>query len=118
MDFEAFKRTIVDTLDKYAPLKKKYLRANHSNFVTKELSKYVMNRSRLRNQFLKNRSVESGMKYNKQRHICVALLRKTKDIIELDWIPKELIPRTFLLFQPCRSGKFQKGKYLKNFLKF
>ena len=78
MDFEAFKRTIVDTLDKYAPLKKKYLRANHSNFVTEELSKAIMNRSRLRNQFLKNRSVESRMKYNKQRNICVALLEKTK----------------------------------------
>ena len=37
-----------------------------------------MNRSRLRNQFLKNRSVESKMKYNKQRNICVVLLRKTK----------------------------------------
>ena len=78
MDFEAFKCTIVDTLDKYAPLKKKYLRANHSNFVTEELSKAIMNRSRLRNQFLKNRSVESRMKYNKQRNICVALLEKTK----------------------------------------
>ena len=78
MDFEVFKRTTVDTLDKYAPLKKKYLRANHSNFVTKELSKAIINRSKLRNQFLKNRSVESSMKYNKQRNICVALLRKTK----------------------------------------
>ena len=29
-------------------------------------------------QFLKNRSVESRMKYNKRRNICVALLRKTK----------------------------------------
>ena len=37
-----------------------------------------MNRSRLRKQFLKNRSVESRMKYNKQRNICVALHRKTK----------------------------------------
>ena len=37
-----------------------------------------MNRSRLRNKFLKSRSVESRMKYNKQRNICVALLRKTK----------------------------------------
>ena len=27
-DFESFKRTIVDALDKYAPLKRKYLRAN------------------------------------------------------------------------------------------
>ena len=78
MDFDAFKRTIVDTLDKYAPLNKKYLTANHSNFVTKELSKAIMNRSRLRNQFLKNRSIQSRMKYNKQINICVALLRKTK----------------------------------------
>ena len=44
IDFETFKCTIVDTLDKYALLK----RANHSNFVTKELSKATMNRSRLR----------------------------------------------------------------------
>ena len=77
MDFEAFKRTIVDTLDKYAPLKKKHLRANRSNFVTKELSKVIMNRLRLRNQFLKNRFVESRMKCNKQRNTCVALIRKT-----------------------------------------
>ena len=78
MDFEALKRTIVDTLDKQAPLKKKYLRANHSNFVAKELSKAIINRSRLRNQFLKSRSVECRMEYNKQRNICVALPRKTK----------------------------------------
>ena len=80
MDFEAlklFKRSIVDTLDKYAPLKKKYLRANHFNFVAKELSKAILNRSKWRNQFFKNRSVESRMNYNKQRNICVALLRKT-----------------------------------------
>ena len=82
MDFEAFKRSIVDTLDKYAPLKKKkYLRANHSYFVTKELSKAIMNRSRLRKQFLKNRSVESRMKYNKQRNI---YLGKLKSNIILD----------------------------------
>ena len=78
MDFGAFKRTIVETLDKHAPLKKKYLSTNQSNFVTKELNKVIMNRSRSRNQFLKNRSVKSRMKYDKQRNICVALLRKTK----------------------------------------
>ena len=46
MDFEAFKRTIIDTLDKHAPLKTKYRRANHSNFVTKELRKTIMSISR------------------------------------------------------------------------
>ena len=45
---------------------KKYLRANHSNFVIKELSKAIMNRSRLRDQFLQNKSAESRMKCNKK----------------------------------------------------
>ena len=45
MDFEAFKLTIIDTLDKDVPIKKKYLMGNHSNFVTKELSKAIMSRS-------------------------------------------------------------------------
>ena len=44
MDFEAFKRTIVDTLDKYSPLKKKYLRVIDSNFVAKEISLAIRNR--------------------------------------------------------------------------
>ena len=37
-------------LNKHAPIKTKYLRANHSTFVTKELSKAIMLRSKLRNQ--------------------------------------------------------------------
>ena len=41
----------MEILDKFAPLKKKYIRANHSQFVTKELSKAVMLRSKLKNQF-------------------------------------------------------------------
>ena len=70
---------LLSTIHKYASLKKEYLRVNQSNFVIKELSKAIINRSRLRNEFLKNRSVESRMKYNKQRrNIFVVLLRKTK----------------------------------------
>ena len=78
MDFEAFKRTIVDTLDKYSPLKKKYLRVIDSNFVAKEISLAIRNRSRLRNQLLKNRSVQTRKKYNNQGNICVGLVKKTK----------------------------------------
>ena len=51
--------------DKFASLKKEYIRANHSKFVTKELSKAIMLRSKLRNQFLKTKTQESKMKYNK-----------------------------------------------------
>ena len=50
---DIFKMTFLNVLNKFAPLKKKYLRANHSRFVNKELNKAIMQRSRLRNKYLK-----------------------------------------------------------------
>ena len=32
-----------------------------------------MLRTKLRNQFLKNKTLESGIKYKKQRNVCVSL---------------------------------------------
>ena len=52
MEHNIFLRTFFKILDKYAPLKKKYLRANHATFLTKELRKAIMIRSKLRNKFL------------------------------------------------------------------
>ena len=46
--------------------------------MTKELSKAIMRRTKLRNQFLKKRTSEAKLKYNKQRNLCVNLLRKAK----------------------------------------
>ena len=51
LDFVTIRKIFMDILDKFAPLKKKYIRANNSQFVTKELSKAVMLRSKLKNQF-------------------------------------------------------------------
>ena len=47
---------------------------NHSKFVTKELSKAIM----LRSKFLKTKTQESKLKYNKQRNLCVSITRKAK----------------------------------------
>ena len=68
----------MELLNKVAPQKTKYLRANYSKFMTKELSKAIMLRTKLRNQLLKTRTSEAKLKYNKQRNLCVSLLRKTK----------------------------------------
>ena len=38
-------------LEKHAPAKKKHVRANQAQFITKILSKEIMKRSRLRNKF-------------------------------------------------------------------
>ena len=55
LDFATLRKIFIY---KFAPLKKKYIRANHSEFVTKELSQAIMLRSKLRNQLLKTKSQE------------------------------------------------------------
>ena len=42
-----------NTLEKHAPLKFKNIRGNQVPFMTRKLSKAIMNKSRLRNKYLK-----------------------------------------------------------------
>ena len=58
--------------------KKKFKRGNQMPFMNKDLSKAIMDRTRFRNKFLKNRNDENRKKYSKQRNYRVSLLRKTK----------------------------------------
>ena len=66
------------SLNKPAPLNRKYLRGNQSNFVAKELIKRIMQRSKLPNLYLKVRSSGNRIRCKKQRYIYVSLLRKAK----------------------------------------
>ena len=77
-ELKEFNEIFLKVLDKHAPRKQKYIRANNSNYITKALRKEIMHRSRLRNKFLRDRTKESKAAYNKQRNICVSLLRKIK----------------------------------------
>ena len=70
--------TFLNVLSKFAPLKKKYLRANYSRFVSKDLNKAIMERSRLRNEYLKDKTRAARIAYKKQRNLCVSILRKSK----------------------------------------
>ena len=47
-------------------------------FITKNLSKEIMARSRLGNKYLKHKTEENRLLYTQQRYKCVSLLRKTK----------------------------------------
>ena len=78
LDFGSIKYALWNFLNKIAPLKTKFLIANHSKFVTKEVSKAIKLRTKLRNKFLNNKTLESRAKYNKQRNICVTLIKKSK----------------------------------------
>ena len=65
-------------LDRHAPIKKKKLRANNSPFMTKSLRKMIMNRSRCKNAYFKNKTVDNWEKYRQLRNECLKLTRKTK----------------------------------------
>ena len=74
-ELKEFNEIFLKVLDKHA---QKYIGANNSNYITKAFRKEIMHISRLRNKFLRERTNESKIAYNKQRNICVSLLRKTK----------------------------------------
>ena len=78
IDCKHFETLFMEILNRHAPLKKKYIRANNSPFINKSLSKAIMVRSKLRNKYLKLKTVESHEAYKCQRNYCVSLLRKTK----------------------------------------
>ena len=71
MDYKNFEDTIIDSLNKHAPLNRKY-------FITKELSKAIMQGSIPYNIYLKVRSDDNRTKYEKLSNISVTLLRKAK----------------------------------------
>ena len=62
----------------HAPLKLKKLRGNQARFMIKELRKTVMDRSRLKNKYLKWPSRENLLAYKKVKNICNYLNKKVK----------------------------------------
>ena len=76
--FEKFLQICIDTLNIFAPCKKKYARGNNMPFMNKSLKKAHMKRSRLRNIHVKNKTETDRIGYIKQRKYCVSLLQKTE----------------------------------------
>ena len=67
-----------DAFDIRVPIKHKYLRSNQSPLMNKEISKAIMNQTRLRKRFLRTRCIGDKEAYNKQQNYFVSLIRKTK----------------------------------------
>ena len=65
-----------EILQKHAPLKSKQVRGNHAPFMNKELSKVIMNKSRLRNKYLKWPSRENFLVYKKVKNKCSTLAKR------------------------------------------
>ena len=65
IDCETFESLTIAPLNPHTPLKKKYMRANNQPFMNKTLLKAVMNKSRLRNKFLRNPNNTNKLSYTK-----------------------------------------------------
>ena len=55
-ELKEFNEFFLKVLDKHAPRKQKYIRADNSNYITKALRKEIMHGSRLRNKLLRERT--------------------------------------------------------------
>ena len=75
-DLEGFMKAGFYIFNKHAPIKRKYIRANEAPFMTKDLHKAIMKRSKLRNKFLKSRNLSDRKNYASQRNLCKKLLKK------------------------------------------
>ena len=52
LDLAKFNACVLEVLNKEAPIRKKFIRANEAPLMTRKLKKAIMVRSRLRNTFL------------------------------------------------------------------
>ena len=68
----------MEILANQLPLKKRYVRSNDCPFITKQIRKEHMKRTKLRNKYLKDRSDKNNLAFKKQRNLCVSLLKKAK----------------------------------------
>ena len=78
MSNDEYVALLLGILNKHAPLKVKYIRGNNQPFMTKELRKEHMKRTKLRNKFRKDKNKTNEIAYKKQRNVCVNLLKKVK----------------------------------------
>ena len=114
MTVDIFKMVFLNFLNKFAPLKKKYLRANHSRFVNKELNKVIMQRSRLHNEYLNDKIRAARIAYNKQRNVCASILCKCKKSYHVNLDTKSITDNKNFLgtVKPRFSNKVTSNTYI------
>ena len=72
---------VFNIFNSHVPIKKKYIRANEAPFMSKELCKAILKRSRLRDIFLKHRTDTNNKNYSTQINLCKKLLESLRNVI-------------------------------------
>ena len=78
INYNEYKNIFMQSLNIHAPLKEKTVRGNNAPFMNKVLSKAFMKRSKLKNNYNKNPTVENNTIYKKHRNYCTNLLKRAK----------------------------------------
>ena len=86
-EFSSFNSIFTSILDKHAPKKIKFLRGNNQLFMTKELRKAIMKRSKLKNIARKSKDPEDWAAYRRQRNLVVNLNRHAKKTFFANSLP-------------------------------
>ena len=76
-EFAAFSSVFRDVIDRHVPLKRKMVRRNNAPIMTKELNKTIMDRSRMKNRYLKWTS-EKRFRVKKAKRLCKNLTKKAR----------------------------------------
>ena len=76
--YEDFDKVFTSVLDKFAPLKTKFLRGNNSPHMSKDLRKAIMTRSKLKSIAIRTQKSEDWASYKRQRNLVVNMNRLTK----------------------------------------
>ena len=65
-------------LNKHAPLREKFLRANHAPYIGKTLRKAIMRRSQLETKYLKTKTQNDLKLYKKHKNFCSKLYKRER----------------------------------------
>ena len=75
-NLEEFMQTVFRIFNKHAPIKRRYIQTNKAPFMNKDLHKAIIKISKLRNNFLKSRTLPCRKKHKSERNLCKKLLKK------------------------------------------
>ena len=89
-DYQPFEDVFLNTLQTRHPLKQKSVRANHKSYVTKEMRKAIMTRSRLQKNYWKYGTEVCKLEKKKQENYCNRLYKKERKNYYKNLDPKVL----------------------------
>ena len=82
MSYDNFKEILMKVLNTYAPMKKKIVRGNNAPFMIKILSKAIMHRSKLKNNYNKNPTEPNKLFYKKEaKKILCKFIEKRQEVL-------------------------------------